>query len=188
MPTPLTPVALNILFQAMTIKALGLPDSSFNLVRVDWQTEGQPFQKIDEDICYLRSVEEDDDYNRVRDEEAVTLDSDSVQVITSYTRVWAAYWTFYGPNSNDRARVIRSMLFKAESHDTLAEQNLYLVTDPSAPVRAPELFQERWWERVDFSARFDEAVQEVETVGAIKSAEILVQDLNGPVADLTVER
>lgn len=188
LPTPLTPVAVNVIIQEMTISVLGLPANAFDQVRVDWQTQGQPFQGIADDICYLRSVEEDDEYNRVRDLETVFNDDDTVTVITSYTRIWRTFWTLYGPNSFDRARMLRSALFKDVSHDALAKYSLYLVTDPAAPIRVPEYEDGQWWERVDFSAQFNEAVVEPETTGFIKSVEVIVQSDAGVIADVITEQ
>ena len=185
-PAPLTLAQVNDLLQQMTITALGLPENSYASVRIGWQTEGQPFEDITADVVYLFAVEEDDDYNRLRDNLVFSNDNNSVIVAESYTRVWRFSWTFYGPNSFDRARRLRSALFNTASHDAMAAYQLYLITDPAAPVRVPEVFQKRWWERVDFSARFNELVVETDTTGFIKSAEIIVEDATGVVADVTV--
>lgn len=183
---PLTPTALNVLFQQMTITALGLSDNSFDLVRVGWQKRGQPTGTIDEDVCYIRVVEDDDDFNRQRDISQVANDDSTVLQVTNYTRVWRNFWTFYGPNSFDRARIIRSKLFGSSSHDTLAAWNVYFVPNSSAPTRIPELFEGQWWERVDFSAQFNELVFETEIVGLVKSAEIVAISADGIVADVTI--
>lgn len=186
MATPLTPYSINKIFQTMTISALQLPDNSFDLVRVGWQQQGQPGWLIDEDRCIITTVEQDDPYNRARDVEYLVNDDESVLEVTSYVRVWRVNWTFYGPNSSDRARLIKSMLFQTASHDTLSSYQLYLVTDVAAPNRVPEIYISQWWERVDFSAEFNEEVTETALMGTVKSTEILVQDAGGELADITI--
>lgn len=97
-----------------------------------------------------------------------------VTKITNYTRVWEVYFTVYGPNSFDNARKIRSRLFDQDIHDQFAQSQLYWVTDPPAPRRVPEFKDEQWWERVDFTARFNEFVTETYTAPVVQSAEIIV--------------
>ena len=86
--------------QLLTINALFnnpvpvLP-SHYAAVRVDWQTQGQPAQTITEDIAYLRCVEVDDNYNRVRDVQTLPNTADpgyptnptTVVQLTTYQRI-----------------------------------------------------------------------------------------------------
>lgn len=164
--------------------------SDFSFIRVDWQTQGQPNQAVDVDAIYLRSVEEDDPFNRTRDvstEPSDMGDPKQVQQVTTYTRVWRTYWCLYGPNSFDNARKLRSGLFLPAIHDYLASNfNLYLVTDIAAPRRVPEYFVGQWWERVDFDARFNEPVVERPAVPSVASAEIILENADGILADITV--
>lgn len=182
-PVPLTPDAIQALFQDITIKAVGLPDNSYDKVRVGWQRRGQPAWGVDDDLIFLRAVEEDDLYNRVREVETVAYDDRSLALLTTYTRVWRVFWTIVGPSSFDRARVVRSTLFNQDIHDLFATWQLYLITDPAAPMRVPEFFEGLWRERVDFSAQFNEAVSETKVVGTVRSVtvEIVTVDDTIPV-------
>jgi len=171
-PTPLTPDAIQTLAQAATIQMVPLFAASPNppgAVRIGWQTLGQPFQQVSQDVAYVRCYEVDDPYNRVRD---VSYDQtpEVYTKVTNYTRVWECAWDVYGPNSFDNCRLIRTRLFDQDIHDLFAALNLYLVTDPSAPTRVPELFQGQWWERTDFKARFNEFVTETYNTGYVESA------------------
>lgn len=188
-PTPLTPDTVQALFQTATIAALQLPyttdpisplDPVYGLVRIGWQQQGQPTQKITEDITYLRATEEDEDINRTRDFEYVDSGNDTEDVVelTTYTRVWKIFWTIYGPNSFDRARMLRSALLSYNVHDLLAASNLYLVTSVAAPRRVPELRNGQWWERVDFEARFNEGTVEAPLVPTATSVDIDVVTVN----------
>jgi hypothetical protein len=93
-----------------------------------------------------------------------------------YTRVWSIAFAIYGPNSFDHARLIKSALFMDWTHDILAASNLYAVMDISDPRRVPELFSGQWWERVDFSCRFNEGITETTTTPSIASVEVILQD------------
>lgn len=180
--------------QIMTLSVLGLGPTAFAQVRVGWQRQGQPAWTVDEDVVILNAVEDDDAYNRTRDVQYEITELNppgGLTQVTTYTRVWRVMWTFYGPNSFDRARQLRSGLFLQAPHDSLALSNLYLVTDVSAMQRVPELFEQQWWERVDFSCQFNEAVTEIPIVNAVKSVEVTVDDavsseVGTPLADVTI--
>lgn len=177
---------MDMVIQSITMVMLGFGNplfdsSAYAVVRTSWVQQGQPSQTIDEDVVYIRAIEVDDQYNRVRD---VTYPDPLIE-LTQYTRVWEVHWTVYGPNSFDHARMIRSGLFTQAIHDQLAPQ-LYLVTDPSAPLRVPELQDDQWWERVDFNARFNEFVTESRTSQSVVSTEVIVDTAAGTILDVTV--
>jgi hypothetical protein len=189
-PAPLTPNQLNLVLQQATISALGLTlqspanpaDPAYAAVRVGWQQQGQPSFEIDEDVVFIRCAEEDDQYNRVRD---VSIDADERQLM-QYTRVWRVWWTLYGPNSFDRARILRSALFSQAMHDVFSSAQLYFVTNPTAPTRAPEEKDGQWWERVDFSARFNEFVTETPPVTYAESVVVTLENSGGVIAAIPV--
>jgi hypothetical protein len=196
--TPLTPNLIEPLMQLITMVGVGLDPTvaaSAKAVRIGWQTTGQPASDITEDVIYIRCTEEDDLYNRIRDEEIADVlpePSTQLQITTTYTRVWRTFWTLYGPGSFDKARQIKSALFKQKIHDMLlgaygtfqllpnpgayANLALYLVTEIMAPTRVPENFGGQWWERVDFACQFNEGVTEVDTVNAVVSTEVFIEE------------
>ncbi len=211
--TILTIDQINKLFQNLTLVMLGLadditawtaykaalaaeeewtdpiPSNPWDKVKVSYQTTGQPAWKITDDIVSFFCREVDNPYNRQRDIEIKSWDETKVAEEVSYQRTWQVSWTLYGPNSFDNARKIKSGLFLQEHHDTLAVSNVYLVTDsPSTPLRVPELFQGQWWERVDFSALFNEGVIESTEEQYVISSEVIVYKEDGAqVADVTIE-
>lgn len=183
--TPLVPKQIDSVMQNVALDALGIDPAvvtnavAYSKVRIGWQKQGQPAWKIDEDVVIIRSVEEDDPYNRIRDEEIDVNVDDPTTLLDSvgYTRVWRVFWTLYGPASFDNARIIKSALLKPgqDIHDLLVEANLYLVTDLEAPKRVPELYDEQWWERVDFECLFNEQVTETQLVNTVTSVQITVE-------------
>ncbi len=191
---PLVPKQVEAAIQNFTLGILGIsldptktPDPAYRVVRIGWQQQGQPSQNIEENVVYVRAVEDDDEYNRQRDVEYLpdpaAVAGETVLQDTTYVRVWKVFWCVYGPNSFDNARKLRSGLFLQDFHDLFAGTNLYLVTDPSAPRRVPEEFQGQWWERVDFEARFNEGVTEEVQLGTVETSEIIVETENGIVID-----
>lgn len=189
-PAPLTPYDINVIFQQLTIEVLGYPPNSDDIVRVGWQLMGQPTGTVEEDIIYIQAIEDDDEYNKVREPIPYPQDDGTISNAVAYTRVWRVSWTFYGPHSFDHARKLRSALLNDESHDMIEANRLYLISDIVAPQRNPEYYTGEWWERVDFVARFNEAVTETEEVGTAKSVEVVAFDQNtsptSPLIDETI--
>ena len=184
---PLTPATIDSLLQTATIAmGMSLTNPGGNTaygVRIGWQTQGQPAQLITDDVVYLRALEVDDPYNRIKDRYSDGFGNQ----VTEYTRVWEVYWTVYGPNSFDNARILRTRLFDQDIHDALAQSALYFVTDPRAPVRNVEEKDGQWWERCDFSARFNEFTVETAPEDYALSTEIVVYDqFENLVEDVTV--
>jgi len=205
---PIVPKTIEPLMQFITQVALGVDPAdplAYKKVRVGWQTQGQPAMAINEDVVFIRCVEEDDEYNRIRDVETLDdVDPTKVDLLTQYTRVWRTFWTFYGPTSFDHARIVKSSLYTQKIHDLLlvgtgygtpgwgqggyggSGAPIYLVTDVASPRRVPELFDGQWWERVDFDCQFNEDTREVDVVNAVASAEVIIETENGVVDDFIV--
>lgn len=190
--TPLAPPQIQAILQNVTLLAMGknppYTKTNFQFVRVGWPQQGQPFGKITEDFMFVRCIEDDDLYNRIRDVELIQNGPTQLIEQMTYTRVWRCFWTAYGPNSFDNMRIMRSALHRPSQPivDMLKTGNLYFVTDPAAPTRFPEQKDGQWWERVDFSAQFNEGVTEQELVNAVASAEIILETNKGIVADLEI--
>lgn len=188
----LTPQAINITLQTLTCWMLGCDPASdpqaYYKVRLEWPTQGQPAWDINEDICFLRATEEDGEYNKIRDRKLSYQDSISLESTDTYTRIWRVSWSFYGPNSFDNARQVKSALMSLDFvSDQLADMSLYLDTQLTATTRNPEKFGSQWWERTDLSVRMNELVTESLTVSTIASAEvILIENDRGQVADITI--
>ena len=191
--TGLTAQQMSILFQNITLQCLGITPSGptdqqayFN-VRIDWPTTGQPAWAITDDIAFLRCVEVPDRYNTAHEVQPVTQEPPTYPETTIYTRIWQTDFIFYGPNSFDRARQVKACLYQDFVHAILEASNLYLDTVIGTPRRTPELFQNQWWERTGFSARMNEQVTDVLVKPAIQLANIILEDVNGIFAEITVD-
>jgi hypothetical protein len=155
-------------------------------VRIGWQKQGQPGWGIDDDTCIIRCTTVDSDFGRMRDITR-TAGATTITETDVFTRAWRTFWTFYGPNSLNRARAARSALAKIPFiDDLLAQNNLYVDPSISEPLRVPEEFQGEWWERVDLFALFNEEITETFVVNAVASVEIIGSTEAGPFTDFTV--
>lgn len=180
----LTVAQINAIIQPMTCGMIGINPPDYSVVRVDWQTEGQPFiARPDVDVCFISCVPENVDYRLVRDR---TFSGTGPVVETwMYTRGWRVNWVLYGPNSTDRARAIHSAFFMDYFNDLLSLQQLYPVSDFAEPTRIPEQTNAQWFDRSDFSVVMYEQITETISDGAVISVENKVFTEDGLLADVT---
>lgn len=190
--TALTAQQVSVLFQNLVLQSLGIApasptdESAYEQVRIDWPTNGQPDWKITDDVAFIRAVEVPDDYNFPHEVQATNTNTENYIESTIYARVWGVHFVFYGPNSFDRARQLKSCLYQTFAHDILAASNLYLIITLGTPRRFPELFTNDWWERVDFSVRMNEGVTDTLTKPSMASVEVIIEDSDGILSDFTV--
>lgn len=183
----LTIAQINAIMVPTTLQMLGLANSPTSpLVRVQWPTEGAPFGSVGDDICYLACVPTDDPYNRIRDRANLSTADPNLEEQWNFTRAWSIKWVFYGPNSTDRARALRSALYQDFFTNALSQSQLFPVSDFSEPIRVPELINGQWFERVDFIAEFYEFVTETINRQTVTSVENIIRDSSGEIADFTV--
>lgn len=178
--TILTLKQLEDIFRNLTCTSLGLnPVDPINdaKIRIAWPTGGAPGWKITDDVSFLRVRSTGNEYSKQRDTAYTPNNASQVNSITSYTIPRLVSWVVYGPNSFDNIETIRNGLFGAK--DTLALSNLHLVLDIPTPVRCPELFDGRWWERSDFSATFYEKVTRNATIPTIGSVNVQIKTEGG---------
>ena len=172
------------LFKGVTLDMLGgSPPAD---VRISWPTQGAPAFGINQDVIFLRVIEQDGQYNRQKEREYTNIDADTKNQALLYTRILNVTWIFYGPNSFDNAQTVRDKIFYQQHHDTLAKQQVYLITDFQAPRRAPDLFQGDWWERVDLSISFNEQIIRNEIISTVLSAEIGIESDSGLKKELII--
>jgi hypothetical protein len=148
-------------------------------VRTAWQKGGAPAWTIDQDVVSIQAIEEDNDYNKVRDMAAAPNNSTTLVIEYEYTRAWRITWVFRGPNAFDHARILKSALLLDWTSDTLSASNLYVQPNERSTTRIPELFEGQWWERSDVSVLFYEQVNESTIVNSVVSVPVVVEDSNG---------
>jgi hypothetical protein len=186
--TALTPTQMNDIIQPLTCGMIGINPPNLALVRVDWQTQGQPFIPTPaNDVCFISCVPEDVDYHKVRDRVYTNADGGVTETWT-YTRGWRVSWVLYGPNSTDHACMIHSaVIFIDYFSDQLSLSNLYPLSEPAQPTRVPEELNAQWYERADFHITLYEAVTETIEYGAVTSVAVTVNTVKeSPAAEFTV--
>jgi hypothetical protein len=185
----LTPAQVSAIVQVLTCGVLGINPVDYSQVRVDWQTQGQPFVVTPaQDACFIACTPQDVNYSRVRDRQYGNALSGGAEETWTYTKGWRIAWCFYGPNGEDHARAVRSAMFMDYANDQFNVNELYPISDPPEVTRTPENFNAQWYERADFYIDCYEQVTETIQDGAATSVEIKVSaDTLGQVADFTVK-
>lgn len=178
--TILTLKQIEDIFWNLSCTLIGLNPAnpgSADKVRIAWPEDGAPAWRITEDVIFLSVVPVNNPYVLQRDTEYGSGILDVIPEVTAYTRVHLVKWVLYGPNSYDKAEMVRNGLYKSKS--VLGKSNLYLLPTMDPPIRTPELFNGRWWQRVNFQAVFNEKVTRNETVPYLKGANIRIKTEEG---------
>jgi hypothetical protein len=196
-----TPNGMETIFQALSIGMLGIdsippvnPNSAYQAVRCAFQQKGQPSWSINNTVTTISALIDTDPYGKSRDELIGPNDDISVTQYLSYTRVWRLHWDIYGPFAQSYAEALISGFAQVDwvfdwmvnGCNGMAQQPIYFVADPVAPIRAPENFQRQWWERVTLDLRFNELVIQTVTVPTGISVEITVTADTGETETFTV--
>lgn len=171
---------LEDLIRAATLELLGLPDNktTASRVRIAWPTNGAPDWKITENVTFIRVYPIDEPYNRLKDIQYQNNNLDSLLQTESYTRVIGVSWIFYGPSSFDDADILRNNLSRSER---LRNNKLHVVYNLAAPMRLPELYNGRWWERTDFTAYFYEEISRDHIIPALSGAQVIIKTDKGDI-------
>jgi hypothetical protein len=162
-------------FQLLTLQLLGHdPSARINQgrVRISWPTNGSPSWKRDEDIVFIMLAYDNDPITQQQEMTYQNNDATSLNTELSYTRIIRIQWVFYGPNSSEDADKLRSSLYRPETTERLATNNLAAIFDSNSPMRSPELFNGQWWERSTYYARFNEKVVRRSSIPVLVSADV----------------
>lgn len=155
-------------------------------VRQAWPTQGAPAYGQTDDVSFVSCTEVDDWYNKVADETTSQNTDGSTSILKEYTRVWRIHWELRGPGSYDRGRLLKTTMQFDFIRDMVAPFDLYLVPNVGNPVRAPEHFEGKWWERSDLNMHFNEQVNESIVTPTVTSIEVIVETAKGVVLDIEV--
>ena len=166
--------------------SFGADAGAFDAVRLDWPTEGQPGFIIANDYCFLRCVERDDPYNRVRENGTLAVvDEHTFSQETTWTRCWDVTWELWGPHATERGSWLRDGIQSDWTADVLVGSNLFAIPDIPRVERVPQNFQDQWWETAYLTCEFNEFVTQTLTTPAGASVELIVSDPSGVLVDKT---
>lgn len=165
--------ALQTVFWQMTADMLAsiIPNPK-KYIRMKYPQDGKPDWLVADNIIFLNSSEQDDDYGKQIDSIYVT-ENDTVLRKRARTRVWQVLFTAYGPDAYEMVNTIKDSVFKEDIHQYLGKNGVYLVPDLPICRQAPEQFAGHWWNRWDLTLRFNELYEmPSEDVGHIDKASI----------------
>lgn len=140
-------------------------------VRIAWQGENAPFIPSAWDCCFIRVTPVSDTTAGYRD--TVYTDGTQYTADTAGQRVMQCACIFYGQNAFESADALREWLFSPVSVTPLREAGMELLVRIPEIQRVPELINQKWWERADFSFNFNtsagisRAVEYIDTPGEI---------------------
>lgn len=176
---------LGKLLTALTLGMIGQKaDVNSPMVRLEWAPQGQPWQQPNEDVCYLRCAFDDDPYDKIRERTDLPNADPYLNEQWNYTRVWRIGWIFYGPNAVDYARIARSALYQEYFLEQLSLARLFPMSEIAAPMRIPEKIGAQWFERSDVECEMYEFVTENILRQTVSTAEVIVLDAEGVIADI----
>lgn len=181
----LSPENVVNLLQPTVCMLLGITPPDYNRVRVEWTQAGQPGFGINDDIAFIRVVDDNAEYSKQRDDQLIVVNGATVEEIT-YITTWRAYFDFYGPNCYLRASTLISGLLLSIGHDALAAVGLYMAPKVDRPVYLKEQRDAQWWPRASFSATFNYQVTNRIEVPTALSAEVRLYDPRGLENDIKI--
>jgi hypothetical protein len=171
------------LFQKLIVSMLGWDVSTpiqKNNVKIDWATGGRPgWGDPKKNLVFLKVIESDSNYNKEREvvNEWIPSPAELVQR-TSYTRQIQVSIVAYGSDSFENVQQIRDSMFYQTFRNVLSQNKIYLIPDIEAPVRAPELFNDCWYERIDMTLHFNELIVREINVTPVESVDITIYEGN----------
>ncbi len=164
-----------VFWQVAADSTSSLISNSNKFIRWKYPVDGQPDWKITDNIIFLNTSEQNDDYGKQINSEFKT-ENGTVMRYMSRTRVWQVLFTVYGPNSYDIANSIKDGVFTQKIHDNLSKNSVFLVPNLPVCVQSNEMFAGQWWERWDLTLIFNELYElQTDDVGHIESITLSLQ-------------
>lgn len=162
-PAPIEGQALNRFLQQVFVGITGL---SGTLVRPRWQAEPPAIPAFGTDWMAFGIM------RRKPDAFASTIEDPTGNGSNSVYRqeILEILCTFYGPDADSYASILREGLFVAQNREVLILNNFGLVEVGEA-VPVPELVKERWTYRTDMYVRLRRSIEYTYPVLNILSAE-----------------
>lgn len=146
-------------------------------VRISYSADGQPFTKINENVCYLKVSEEQDDINIYKQRKR-RYDSETEQLTISQSsmRVLSLRVVFYGPACDVLAVKLKDCFYFESSDEFLYKNNLSLIPNKTRITsKINEEINSRFWERVDLMLYFYNSISLSQDIGTIKSANVIIK-------------
>jgi len=165
-PAPLEGQALNRFLQQVFV---GITSIDGTLVRPRWQTEPPVIPAFGTDWMAFGIVHRKGDDFASNVHTATGNGADSVY----RQEILTILCTFYGPNADNNASLLREGLFVPQNREVLQLNNFGLV-EVGESVSVPDLIKDRWTYRADMRIRLRRSILRTYPVLNILSAEVTV--------------
>lgn len=164
-PPPIDGDALDQLLQEMVVGVTGLPPA---MVRPRWQPTPPPQPAQNQDWASVGVT--DKGTNGFPNIQHFSPGSPSPGYSVMYQRSWmTVVISFYGPNSDANAAILRDGLLISQNMETLAAQGIR-ITKPDDVKRVPELVNNLWVDRSDIIVMMTREVSRTYPIEDIVSA------------------
>lgn len=160
---------LDILFATFVQDKLTLDEGK---VLISYPQKGQISSRIDEDVCYIKVLDEPDERHIWKNRKSEVV-GEQIKV-TQYTmRTLVVQFIFYGPNSDNYSTTLNELMYFDSTKQFLYEHNLSLI--PSKTVQPSihfEKINEQWWHRSDLRIYLYNSISTEDTLDTISSVDI----------------
>lgn len=140
-------------------------------VRKSWPQSGSPDWKIIDDVIFMQLAETDDEISIPLDYD-LENDGDNLLLKQGTSRVFNLRLNAYGPKSYENLLRIRIAMLRGRKN--LRKQKIFPVPERTPVIKAPELFQGRWWNRADMTLKFNVLMIFKEQIGTIETVNVVV--------------
>jgi hypothetical protein len=157
---------------------LGIDDTDNASVRIPYgassETGSAAAHSPEKSVCYVHVEPTDDGYGvqHHKSYQNGATESDGMTEVDEYTEEYAVIFSCYGPDSYDRARLIRDGLFSLEVKRMLGARRVYFKPSTPPLAQTHDVINTQWVKRCDLTATFyayvrierENAVQNIEQV------------------------
>lgn len=160
---------LDILFANFVQQKLNLEEGK---VLISYPQRGQISSKIDEDVCYIKVLDEPDERHIWKNRKTEVV-GEQIKV-TQYTmRTLVVQFIFYGPNSDNLSTTLNELMYFDSTKQFLYENELSLIPDKTVqPAIHYEKINEQWWHRSDLKIYLYNSISTEDTLDTISDVNI----------------
>lgn len=140
------------------------------LIRLAYQKDSQPFQKISEAVTYVWVNYSDSPTNKITNTSELDYGQYSILDKKSQLRTIDVHWISYGDSAHDLMFNLRQKLLSYKLKNFLDEYNIKLIPTIPEIVLIYEEINGRNWPRVEYTVSYyltTEFDEEIDTFGTI---------------------
>lgn len=146
-------------------------------VRISYAEEGQVSFKINDNICFVHTMLEDNFVNKFKNQSLEYIGTEDVFVHSlSVMRVLYLKIVFYGNQSSVNSVLVSESLHLDSILQKLHNEDLAIIGDRTKLVKTRELINSRWWERTDLDLYFYNSIVVEEKPEPIDEVDITITD------------